>query len=159
MCAERLKWTPISAATPTTGPVFAFKGPHFFADPADCVILFNDWPYGCFESGIIHLIVWSKIRIPTDSATGLPTAESAARIEDFVKRTFADRLGAAGVETAEEDVTWFKNPPSLQTVAGLEHIHILLRNPPQALLEEWTGESGPVPHPGFEAHDLLGVST
>ncbi|KAK4694265.1 hypothetical protein P7C71_g3289, partial [Lecanoromycetidae sp. Uapishka_2] len=107
-------------------------------DPSDFKILLNDWPYG-ISSEITHMIVWSKVPIPDQKPDGYLTPESAALIRDFVQRTFIDRLAAAGVEHPEDCVLWFRNWTGLQSVPGLEHIHICVRNAPHGLLEEWTG--------------------
>ena len=199
MLSERLHWTP-TAYSADTGPVFNIADPGRvpFTDTRDYSCMFNDWPYGSLEAGVVHLVVWSKIRIPVERESGLPTAEARGNIERFVEETFVERWrrwdsehqennrpgvesqGPASPDAADpasvqgrhdvthdssttaaaaadpisgpaENVSWFKNPPSLQTVAGLEHIHILLRHPPTALLYKWTGgETGPRKHPGYD---------
>ena len=55
--------------------------------------------------------------------------------EDFVKR-----LELEGDAEAGERVLWFKNWIALQSVRGLERIHVLVRDVPEAIIEEWTGE-------------------
>lgn len=85
-----------------------------------------------------HLVVWLKNRIPVDEATGDLTPESRHRIEEFVDRTFVDELRQNG--HAEDNVRWFKNWAQLQSVRGLEHIHVLVRNVPDEIVFQWTGE-------------------
>lgn len=103
-----------------------------FAEPSDYRVLKNDWPYG-LTPDIFHIVVWSRTPIPTDPQTGDVTEESRQLIRDFVKRTFVDALGAGG----DDRVMWFKNWVSLQSVRSLEHIHVLVKDAPSALLEQW----------------------
>ncbi|KAL8786848.1 MAG: hypothetical protein Q9195_008041 [Heterodermia aff. obscurata] len=139
MCVKRLQWTPLPESSAETGPLFDACDPMPFADSRDYKILRNDWPYGSFEAGIEHLIVWSKARIPVDKETGLVTPESRQLIEHFVQRTFVSRLEMEGAE-ADEKVVWFKNWVALQSVPGLEHIHVLVKDVPENIIVEWAGE-------------------
>lgn len=136
---ERLQWTPLPSSSAETGPIFEACDPAPFRDPRDYRILRNDWPYGSFEAGITHLIVWSKPRIPTYEETGLPTTEAGQLIEDFVQKIFVSRLEREA-PGASEKVVWFKNWDALQSVKGLEHIHVLVKDVPEAIVDEWTGE-------------------
>ncbi|KAL8646613.1 MAG: hypothetical protein Q9226_006780 [Calogaya cf. arnoldii] len=125
---------------PSTHVVYKACDPTPFADPKDFRILPNDWPYGSFGPGITHLIVWSKPRIATDPETGFVTPESKELIDAFVDRTFVKRLELEGDADAGERVLWFKNWGALQSVRGLEHIHVLVKDVLEAIIEEWTGE-------------------
>lgn len=71
---------------------------------------------------------------------GYITEESRALIQKFVDATFVERLAGEGVKDAEKNVLWFKNWTGLQSVRSLEHVHILLKDVPQTLILEWTGE-------------------
>lgn len=62
------------------------------------------------------------------------TDESRAVIEGFVRRTFVESLGEGGAER----VLWFKNWVSLQSVRGVDHVHVLVRDAPEELVEKWT---------------------
>ena len=106
--------------------------------PDDFKILFNDWPYGITPE-IKHIVVWSKVPIPDQKPEGHLTPGSAALIESFVQRTFVDKLTAAGILNPQDCVLWFRNWSGLQSVPGLEHIHLFIRNAPQHLLDDWTG--------------------
>ncbi|PYI34257.1 hypothetical protein BP00DRAFT_390670 [Aspergillus indologenus CBS 114.80] len=169
ICQERLHWalpdtttTTISSATNTnkpgvtspntaagvpadSGPVFPYNNPTPFADPADYKILRNDWPYG-LSPGIAHLVVWLRTPVAVDPHDGDLTPESRALIEGFVLRTFVGRLAAERglfADSPRDHVLWFKNWTALQSVRSLEHIHVLVRDVPETILLEWTGEGPP----------------
>lgn len=132
---ERLQWEP----SPSEGPPrFLFNNQIPFADSRDFKILRNDWPYG-LSSEITHLCVWTKSPIATDLTSGDMTPESRRIIEDFVSNTFAKPLDAlCGKVQGREKVLWFKNPVALQSVRGVDHIHVLLRNVPKYLVDDWS---------------------
>ena len=138
MLKERLFWEPISPADSPTGLAFACTSSTPFASSDDYKILLNDWPYG-ITPNIKHLIVWSKVRLSDQKPEGHLTPDSNTLVQDFVKRNFIDRLAAAGVQAAEEKVLWFRNWTGLQSVKALEHVHVLLRDAPEALVVEWIG--------------------
>jgi hypothetical protein len=139
--------------TPTS---LSYKNPTPFADPDDYRALRNDWPYG-FTPDIVHIVVWLKTPIATDPVTGMITEDSAALIEKFVQRKFVDSLrrdsgkgqgGGGGVidddddddDDANDRVLWCKNWTALQSVRSLEHIHVFVRNAPDEVIVEWTGD-------------------
>jgi hypothetical protein len=62
------------------------------------------------------------------------TDESRKLIEDFVHDFFVKDLGEEG----RERVLWFKNWVSLQSVRGVDHVHVLVRDAPEELLARWT---------------------
>lgn len=118
-----------------------------FTDPNDYKILLNDWPYG-FTSDVTHIVIWSKVRIPEQKPEGYLRPESAALVERFVQRTFVEPLSSqrskedvAGDSDREHDrVLWFRNWTGLQSVRGLEHVHVLVRDAPRDLLDSWIGD-------------------
>lgn len=129
--AERLHW-PLDEANSANGPAFVHKSKIPFEERSDYAVLVNDWPYG-FEEGIKHVCVWSKTPIATDDERGDITPESRKLIEAFIERHFARDLGEGG----SERVQWFKNWVSLQSVKGVDHVHVLIRNAPPELLDGW----------------------
>ena len=137
MCQKRLRWDPLPESSAETGPVFAVQNSTPFANPSDYRILPNDWPYGAFSADITHLIVWLKPRIAIEPETGLMTSESKELTECFVKSTFVRRLKEEGDSRAEDRVLWFKNWSALQSVRGLEHIHVLVRNVSDEVVAQW----------------------
>lgn len=146
ICQCRLKWSIPGAAVsvseiedPDVG--LSFNNPVPFADPADYRILRNDWPYG-LAPGISHLVVWLRTPLPVATAEGHLTDESRALIDGFVQRTFVARLAvdAKRFPDPKSQVLWFKNWVGLQSVRALEHVHILVRDVPEDILFEWSGE-------------------
>lgn len=125
-----------ASGTADSGPVLPFANPIPFADPSDYKILRNDWPYG-LAPGIVHLVVWLRTPVPVKEDGGDLTEESRGLIEGFVKRVFVGRLEREGFDGAEGQVLWFKNWSALQSVRSLEHVHILVRDVPDHILEEW----------------------
>ena len=133
---NRLYWEPLESSSSESGPVFACRSSEPFADANDVKILLNDWPYG-ISPNITHFIIWSKIRLSDQKPDGHLTAKSSALVKDFVQRTFTDRLAATGVREPSDSVLWFRNWTGLQSVKGLEHVHVLVRDAPKALVAEW----------------------
>ncbi|KAF3482765.1 uncharacterized protein GIQ15_02089 [Arthroderma uncinatum] len=140
ICRERLHWPA------GTDPQTQCENSTPFADPRDYKILRNDWPYG-LTPDITHLCVWIKNKIDAKPENGDVTEESRALIEGFVNRTFTARLKE--FPDADDKVQWFKNWTALQSVRSLEHIHVLVRDVPDDIIVEWTGE---------EARDLSQAS-
>ncbi|KAL9124335.1 MAG: hypothetical protein Q9217_006326 [Psora testacea] len=141
VCKERLHWIPLSSSTAESGPVFECKDERPFASADDYKILCNDWPYG-LAPGIKHLVVWLKTRIPVQQPEGYLLPESNALIQGIVQRTFVNRL-AREWDDAEDHVQWFKNWVGLQSVRGLDHFHVLVKDVPEDIVREWTGEGDP----------------
>ena len=139
VCKERLRWEPLPSSSAETGLIFPIRDSTPFANAEDYKILRNDWPYGV-SPNISHLVVWLKTRIPVQDTDGDLTPESRQMIEDFVRKTFEERLAKAG--TSKDRVLWFKNWRQLQSVRGLEHIHVLVRDVPESILNEWTADRG-----------------
>ncbi|KAF8540843.1 hypothetical protein BDD12DRAFT_831702 [Trichophaea hybrida] len=106
---ERLGWTDLKCKNQTP-----------YAEPEDTKILINDWPYGN-APGILHLVAWTKSPIPTRPGDGDLTSEAREILKKFVYDNFSQHLG-------EDNVLWFKNWASIQSVRSVEHIHILIRN-------------------------------
>ncbi|EEH11606.1 conserved hypothetical protein [Histoplasma capsulatum G186AR] len=134
ICKERLRWQ-LDSSTPQA---FQCRNPIPFADPSDYKILRNDWPYGV-TSDITHLVIWLKNSIPVREDSGDMTEESRTLINDFVMRTFVARLEKL-FRDAKDRVLWFKNWTSLQSVRAVEHVHVVVRDVPDEIITEWTGE-------------------
>jgi hypothetical protein len=103
-----------------------------FADPIDFTILRNDWGYA-FAPGIRHIVVWLKQRLPVDQEGAL-SDEGQRLVRDFVRREFRDK---AGEKEEGSNIIWFKNTTNLQSVRGLEHVHVLIRDVAEEAAEQW----------------------
>ena len=141
--SERLQWDNLSRSNEES-PFFQCEDKTPFTNPSDYQIRLNDWPYG-FTPDVTHIVVWSKVRIPEQKPEGHLTPESVALVEAFVQRTFVGPLnsyrskqGVNGESDAGHDrVLWFRNWTGLQSVRGLEHVHVLVRDAPEPLLDRW----------------------
>lgn len=140
ICQERLHWTPLSLPLQLEyGSLFAYNDPIPFNNSEDYKILRNDWPYG-LAPGITHLVVWLKTPMPVKEETGDLTGTSRALVQDYVDRVFVHRLSA--YVDASERVVWFKNWTRLQSVRGLEHVHVMVRDVPEAIIDGWVDGNG-----------------
>lgn len=137
---ERLKWTPIG--TPEIGLRFDFESPVPFENPNDYKTMPNDWPYG-LDYGITHLIVWLKNRLEVQPPLGDLTPEARAQVNAFIDKEFAKPL--AELTGEEDNIIWFKNWVSLQSVPGIDHIHVLIRGVAKSTIDEnWTKGEQPL---------------
>jgi hypothetical protein len=84
-----------------------------------------------------HIIVWLKHRLESEPSKGDMTPKSRTQAQDFVQRTFVNRVHDLPGE--RDRVQWFKNWTALQSVPGLEHLHVLVRDVPEEIILEWTG--------------------
>lgn len=105
-----------------------------FSEEALFELLPNDFPY-MFDPNIIHLLIWSKIRLPIylDDHTEvsmekhndhLPSMNPPMKekIETFLAKT----LKKQGMEPGK-DYDWFINYTNLQSVRAISHIHLLIK--------------------------------
>ena len=121
---KRVCWDDYDLASLAAGdPVFNYKSPIPFFAREDYRILVNDWPYG-LAPGIVHVCVWLKVRLPVDDVNGDLTELGRKMVDVFVDKTFTQALDAVG----KDQVIWFKNWTRLQSVRGLEHVHVLVRD-------------------------------
>lgn len=142
---ERLRWQPSHGVT-TDQPVTATSFTHYsevpFQDERDYAVLINDWPYG-LVSEITHIVVWSRTPIAVDDHVGDVTSESRALISAFVQQYFVAALATdcASESEAAARVLWFKNWGSLQSVRGIDHVHVLVRGASRERLLDWTSSN------------------
>ena len=129
-----MKWEPLSSSSAETGPKFAVANETPFADEKDLKIMPNDWPYG-MAPGIRHLVVWLKTRLDSEPTKGDMTPKSRKQVQDFIQKTFVDRV--KDLPGDQEKVTWFKNWTALQSVPGMEHVHVLVRDIPEDIILDW----------------------
>ena len=108
------------------------------------------------QSGIQHLVVWLKTRLETEEGQeGDLTLGARALVEGFVRRRFVsegteesfreeadEKKEENGEEGRSSDkVMWFKNWPGLQSVRGIEHVHVLVRDVPEHVLQTWLDQT------------------
>lgn len=115
---HRLGWLNSDGKVDTTP-----RSKRLFTDASDIMIITNDFSYN-FEPDSTHLCVWTKLDIPSDpeSEVGDVTDFTKAVIDRWVTKNFVETLGVPA-----EDVYWFRNFPSLQSVQELSHVHIVCR--------------------------------
>ncbi|KAF1915271.1 hypothetical protein BDU57DRAFT_268149 [Ampelomyces quisqualis] len=130
LISQRLFWDPVDDGAGALK--FIVKNTVPFADPQDYKILRNDWAYA-FEPGVRHIVVWLKQRLPVD-AEGALNVEGRGMVKDFVRREFRNKVGE---EKEGTKVIWFKNTTNLQSVRSLEHVHVLVRDSDEDVLEQW----------------------
>jgi len=95
-----------------------------FENPRDIKILYNKFPY-YFESDVLHLCVWSKNQMEVDISNedGDITLEMKCLIEEYIDWTFIK-----GLNIERQDILWFKNWGTLQSVKDISHVHILIKD-------------------------------
>lgn len=114
-------------------PPFSPDFPEVFTSSSDYYIMLNDWPYG-FAPDITHIIIWTRNTIPVEAGGGDMTPEGRDSVERFVKSYFTDRLPG---QHPDQRVLWFKNWNSLQSVKGIDHIHVLVRGAAKVVVDDW----------------------
>ncbi|KAF2758944.1 hypothetical protein EJ05DRAFT_327181 [Pseudovirgaria hyperparasitica] len=160
---RRLQWVPRkhdADGTPLFETVCGEDG-NPLADSRDYKVLRNDWPYG-IEDGITHLCVWMKGRLGSGDEVlangetgrrGQLTKQGRACVDQYVYETFTKPLREKANIQGEEvvfnwagssngggdgvHVLWFKNWIELQSVRGIDHIHVLLRGATEGMVEAW----------------------
>lgn len=84
------------------------------------------------------MVVWLKVRLSIEPDTGLMTGKSKAVAEKFANYIFVERLRKEGPGTEARVLSFI-----LQSVRGLEHIHILVRDVSDEVVAGWTGKEQP----------------
>jgi hypothetical protein len=130
LLTQRLLWEPLD--DPASAMAFDVRNVVPFEDSEDFKVLRNDWPYG-HQEGIRHICVWLKQRLPVDEEGAL-SEEGKRIVESFVDKEFRIK---AGEEERDSKVLWFKNTTNLQSVRGLEHLHVLVRDVDDDVLNQW----------------------
>jgi hypothetical protein len=88
------------------------------------------------------MIVWLKTRLESEPTKGDMTPKSRQQVDDFIRTKFVDRV--KHLPGKQEKVIWFKNWTALQSVPGMEHIHVLVRDVPEKVIMEWTDGDRPI---------------
>ena len=111
-----------------------------FHNPSDISILYNKFPY-YFEPNVKHICIWSKLKIPVDknSEVGDISVMTKKLINRYLEKTFV----AKGISW--DQIVWFKNWLSLQSVRSISHIHVILKDVDDKFVDELiNGGSGEV---------------
>lgn len=95
-----------------------------FVDPSTIKIIYNQFPY-YFPSNVQHLCIWSSIEIPNDPNSAVGDISSATKevINRYIEKTFTKKYNLD-----PEQICWFKNWGSLQSIKSISHIHIVIRD-------------------------------
>lgn len=93
-----------------------------FTDQRDVKIIENDFPYH-FDKSVTHIVCWSRAPILCDPESPIGDVSPWTRlvIDAFVRKNFPQ-------ESEEGRLLWFRNFPSLQSVAELSHVHLLVKD-------------------------------
>lgn len=111
-----------------------------FYNKDDISILYNKFPY-YFDTNVKHLCIWSKLRISVDknSPDGDISNRTRKIIHRYLEKTFVEKGGLSW-----DQIVWFKNWLTLQSVRAISHIHVILRDVDDKFIEELIGGSGEV---------------
>lgn len=138
---EELEWkqSDIRSQTGATSLEYSISQPQdlILYNDDDVKIIYNKFPY-YFENSVLHLCVWSKLTIPNDvnSPVGDISPLTKHIIERYLQNTFIDK----GV--SPDDILWFRNWSSLQSVRSVSHIHVLLHDVDDSLLQKLLRAAG-----------------
>lgn len=113
--ANELGWSPEDLIEGTEGLQLM--------QPEHLKVIYNLFPY-YFADNVIHLCVWSKVRILPDAASveGDISPQTRHEITEYIRKSITEPLGLD-----DDNVCWFKNWDSLQSVKAISHVHVLLR--------------------------------
>jgi len=141
----RLQW---DLSKPITFNDFPGSRKYFTADIAEDLvrIVINDWPYSVPE-GVVHYLVWSRLpfvhpdlipvqihdRVAHDGLWGFTGGDTEPKnigADTEVVKSAAREICTFVTDNwtpQEWETAWFMNPPRLQSVPGLAHIHVFAR--------------------------------
>jgi hypothetical protein len=119
-------------------PLLTPESKALFTSSNDIKIIWNEFPYN-FEPGVSHLCVWSKLQIESDPTSPIGDVSDSTRaiIDRYVVKNFIEHLNLD-----EANLIWFRNFPAIQSVTELSHIHILIKDLDQTVLDSLVGTSG-----------------
>lgn len=102
-----------------------------FTHKDDLKIVPNHFPY-YFEDDVMHMCVWTKLRIEPDETSPIGDISPATReiIEKYVCKTFVDGMGID-----RENLVWFRNWEALQSVKTISHLHVLVKGMTETQIE------------------------
>ncbi|CCH61423.1 hypothetical protein TBLA_0E03690 [Henningerozyma blattae CBS 6284] len=91
---------------------------HAFSQDKLFQVTENDFPYN-FDKHVVHLLVWSKIKLPLyeDESLNLKNPAMNDKINEFLARSLQ-------MDKCKYD--WFLNYTALQSIENVSHIHLLI---------------------------------
>ena len=90
---------------------------------------------------ILHLLVWLKTPLESEGEKGDLSPVARASVDAFVTERFVrDVDDVMGSGQGSKRVLWFKNWLSLQSVRGVDHVHVLVKDVPNAVVRRWVGD-------------------
>ncbi|EMG46929.1 hypothetical protein G210_2805 [Candida maltosa Xu316] len=110
-----------------------------FYNRDDISILYNKFPY-YFDNNVKHLCIWSKLRIPVDKES--PVGDISERTKKIIHRYLEKTFVEKGISW--DQIVWFKNWLTLQSVRSISHIHVILKDVDDEFIEKLIGGSGEV---------------
>lgn len=116
----------VTSKMPDADIVIKPKGNRLFECEEDVCILPNHFPY-YFEQDIVHLCVWTKVRIPSDVDSPIGDISTFTReiIEEYIQKTFMKYL-----DIDRSHLVWFRNWEALQSVKAISHVHVIVKGAP-----------------------------
>ncbi|GMG21070.1 unnamed protein product [Ambrosiozyma monospora] len=126
---NKLFWVPKS--TPQTLPpdyvidnLVHYTDARPFANKNDIIVTPNSFPYYLTDN-LSHLCVWIKSPMLPDpkSDIGDISVHDKHLIEEYINETFVKWLGIS-----RENIVWFKNWASLQSVKSIPHVHVIVKD-------------------------------
>ncbi|CCD23475.1 GIG1 family protein NDAI_0B04410 [Naumovozyma dairenensis CBS 421] len=95
-------------------------------------VTLNDFPY-FFEPNVVHLLVWSKIRIPmykNDETEKHEEVDHIPEVNGTMKNnveTFLEGILTDKYHISKDNYCWFMNYTKLQSIRSISHLHVLIR--------------------------------
>lgn len=138
---NQLQWSPVSTEKlqelNDEDVIINPKLNRLFIEPSDLKILLNDFPYN-FDNGIYHLCIWTKFQIKPDPNS--PIGDISPNTRKIIERYLSKTFSKYGIKW--ENIIWFKNWESLQSVKSLSHIHVIINGLTPELLDQLLYTSG-----------------
>jgi hypothetical protein len=124
-----------------------------FENPNDYKVLFTEWPYG-LEAGMKHIIVWMRhhLQITED---GRLTPRARATVDAFVESHFKSKVQHL-FSSPEDKIQWGRSWGKFQSVPGIEHFHLFVRDIPDEILKQWTSSNSWLWMNQAETHNVAG---
>ncbi|GMM36588.1 Htc1 protein [Saccharomycopsis crataegensis] len=147
LVCQQLQWAPLSIINDPniadTDIEISSASKTLFYAASDIKILKNDFPYH-FEKAVTHLLVWTKVPIPSDPQSKDGDISPATRrvINKYISKTFMSSNEGSRMRVESGNIMWFRNWSALQSVKQISHIHVLIHGASDEDIERVVGSSG-----------------